>query len=47
MKISELQSKHGVPQPLVESLLEAGYASLYPPQAEAVRSVQAGASASA
>jgi len=38
MKISELQSKHGVPQPLVESLLEAGYASLYPPQAEAVRS---------
>lgn len=38
MKIPELESKHGIPHPLVKSLLEAGYASLYPPQAEAIRS---------
>ena len=38
MKIAELESTHKVPRPLVESLLTAGYTSLYPPQAEAIRS---------
>ncbi|MDD5555902.1 MAG: DEAD/DEAH box helicase, partial [bacterium] len=36
MKISDL-SRHGVPRRLVSALREAGYDTLYPPQAEAVR----------
>lgn len=37
MKISELESKHKAPRALVEALAAAGYRSLYPPQAEAIR----------
>ena len=37
MKLSELESRHKAPRALVEALAAAGYRSLYPPQAEAVR----------
>jgi helicase len=37
MKISELSSRHGIPREVVSALQASGYATLYPPQAEAVR----------
>ena len=37
MKLTELESRHKAPRALVEALAAAGYRSLYPPQAEAVR----------